>query len=211
MQKSWFISLAFVVLFLVPYNHNSAADVDFSHLALSEAPLPPNTAQESTPDETTEKVAQEVVQVEAPESRYPTRIRIPSIKLDTKVQLVGINELGEMDVPSGKTNNVGWYSYGTIPGDRGSAVLDAHVYAAFRKLKKVPAQSSIYIEDARGETLEFIVIASKSYPLHAVPADIIFTDASGVYVNLITCEGTFIPSQNTYTHRRIIYAKLAGT
>src|SRR4051812_49291612 len=56
----------------------------------------------------------------------PAYIYIPSINLFSSVQGVGINKVGNMDVPSGHTANVGWYKYGVLPGNTGTAVLDAH-------------------------------------------------------------------------------------
>src|ERR1700733_213403 len=42
----------------------------------------------------------------------PVRLVIPSIKLDSTVEGLGVNDKGEMAVPDGRTNLVGWYSGG---------------------------------------------------------------------------------------------------
>src|ERR1700741_1307239 len=75
----------------------------------------------------------------------PTAINIPSIKLNSKIEKVGKDDKGRMAVPSGKTDNIGWYERGTIPGETGSAVLAAHVYAAFKNLKKVRTGDEIIV------------------------------------------------------------------
>lgn len=141
-------------------------------------------------------------------SAHPTQVLIPAIGVNSYVVDVGVNALGEMDVPDGSTLNVGWYKHGTVPGETGSAVLDAHVFAAFKKLKNVAIGNRIYIADAHGTMREFEVIASKVYPYTEVPMETIFTDATGSYLNLITCEGRYSIRDGTYSHRRVVYAEL---
>src|SRR5438552_377745 len=56
-----------------------------------------------------------IAPVVSPDHKNPVELIIPSINLDSPIQSLGLNKLGEMDVPDGRTNNVGWYEYGTIP------------------------------------------------------------------------------------------------
>lgn len=68
--------------------------------------------------------------IAAATSTFPTYLYIPSIHLTAPIEPVGIDATGAMAVPPGTSNAVGWYEYGTIPGQRGSAVIDAHVFAS---------------------------------------------------------------------------------
>jgi LPXTG-site transpeptidase (sortase) family protein len=138
----------------------------------------------------------------------PTTLSIPSIKLTTKIIPVGVDSQGDMAVPSGSTNNVGWYDAGTLPGEYGSAVLDAHVFAAFKNLRYAKIGDDIYVTDANGTQRHFTVTDSRVYKLSDVPADLLFNKTGGQYLNLITCAGTYIPSIDTYDHRLIVYAQL---
>jgi sortase A len=138
----------------------------------------------------------------------PTRIIVPSIGLDAPIQDVGLNARGEMDVPAGTTNNVGWYQFGTVPGQIGSAVLDAHVFAAFSKLKYLKTGSMITIETSDGKTLEFKVTDSEVYKLTDVPLQLLFSRNDTRRLNLITCAGNLVPDRSTYDHRLIVYTKL---
>lgn len=140
----------------------------------------------------------------------PTRLQIPRIKLDAPVQNVGINDKGEMDVPSGKSNNVGWYAYGTKPGEVGSAVMDAHVFAAFSKLKNVKVGDHLYVSTEAGEQLDFVVSETRVYKLEEVPREKLFAQNDTERLNLITCAGKYISSRRTYSHRLIVYATLAN-
>jgi len=114
-----------------------------------------------------------------------------------------------MDVPSGKTGNVGWYKGGTVPGQEGSAVLDAHVFAAFSALHSLSVGDSIYVTQADGSKLHFVVSDMQYYKLADVPAQTLFNRSGGAYLNLITCAGTYIPAAGTYDHRLVVYTTLA--
>ncbi|MGH7141449.1 MAG: class F sortase [Minisyncoccia bacterium] len=140
----------------------------------------------------------------------PMRLSIPSINLNDQVVPVGVNALGQMDVPPGNTKEVGWYAGGTAPGDIGSAVLDAHVFAAFANLSKLKAGDDLYIETTAGATQHFKVTATHTYPLADVSADALFNGTGARELNLITCAGTYLPAQGTYDHRLIVYATLAN-
>ncbi len=139
---------------------------------------------------------------------YPVEVIIPSINLDTKVIDLGVNSKGEMDVPDGKTNNVGWYRDGTIPGNVGSAVLDAHVFAAFKNLRHVKVGDDVYVRTKSGKYLHFRIESSLVYPTAKVPVQTLFNRSDKPRLNLITCAGKFIKSMGTYDHRLVDYAVL---
>ncbi len=122
---------------------------------------------------------------------------------------MGLTKDGNLDVPSGKTNNVGWYAKGTLPGEMGSAVLDAHVYAAFSNLHKVVRGDTIYVAMQDGTTQEFKVVGTKVYELSELSGDELFNRKGGRYLHLITCAGTLTQDKSTYTHRLVVYAELA--
>lgn len=115
-----------------------------------------------------------------------------------------------MDVPSGSTSQVGWYAPGTTPGQLGSAVFAAHVYAAFKKLGKASLGDDILVTGEDGVVRRFVVIEKKTYPLASVPAQALFNRADGKRINLITCAGVWSTKLQTYTHRTVVYAVLAA-
>ena len=139
---------------------------------------------------------------------YPVELIIPSIKLDYRVLQVGVNEKGEMDVPNGNTKDVGWYEGGTIPGNMGSAVIDAHVFAAFKNLRYVKVGDDIYVVTRSGKKLHFRAEESLVYKTPQVPAEVLFNRSDARRLNLITCAGKYIPRLETYDHRLIVYAVL---
>jgi sortase A len=180
----------------------------FEHAAIAPTPGTPNTAG-VTPAEPQALIDEAFFEERHPDpTDYPARLIMPSIMLDTSVIEVGVTANGEMDVPDGSTKNVGWYRYGTIPGDSGSAVMDAHVYAAFKKLRNVKIDDDIYVVNMKGEKLHFRVTDSRVYEYDKLPLEHIFANPDGRHLNFITCARKFIPSLNTYSHRLVVYTEL---
>jgi sortase (surface protein transpeptidase) len=142
---------------------------------------------------------------------YPMYMAVPSVGLYAPIQNVGINAKGEMDVPSGKTNNIGWYKYGASPGEQGSAVLDAHVFAAFSKLQYVGPNADVYISMASGKILHFVVSSSTVYPLKGLSSNILFANDGIERMNLVTCAGNLTADRSTYDHRLVVYTTLVET
>ena len=138
----------------------------------------------------------------------PVRISIPSIKLNSAIVPMGLLNNGELDVPSGKTNLVGWYAAGTTPGEVGSAVLDAHVYAALKNLHNVKVGQDIYMAMDNGAVLHFKITEKKTLPLSQISADEFYNRANGKELHLITCAGTYSSKTGTYSHRLLVYATL---
>lgn len=142
------------------------------------------------------------------------RLLIPSIKVDAAIENVGLTSSGDMETPL-RLANVGWYKYGTKPGDMGSAVISGHVDnsfalpAVFYHLKEIKKDDAVYVTDANGKQLHFIVTDTRSYSLAEAPGDAIFNDASERYLKLITCEGTWTNGKYAYDHRIVVTAVLA--
>lgn len=140
-----------------------------------------------------------------PPNEKPVRVIIPSINLDTSIIGMGINSKGELDVPSGDTNNVGWFSGGPRPGQVGSAVLDAHVFAAFENLKYAKIGDEVIIETDGGTRLRFIIEESTVYKLSDITSHMLFGRNDARRLNLITCAGN--PVGDTYSHRLVVYTR----
>jgi len=194
-------------------------------IAVENPPLPPDTSRDTTADvepaqessapvspvgesmHAIEAAAQAVVQAADP-TDYPTEIVIPSIRLDTRIIKVGVNAKGEMDVPDGNTNDVGWYKDGTVPGMTGSAVLDAHVFAAFKGLSALKPGSDVFVVTQNNNQLHFKVQEMRYYRLADVPLNTLFNRDDAKRLNLITCAGKLTKDRSTYDHRLIVYATL---
>ncbi len=145
----------------------------------------------------------------------PAHLIIPSIGLDAPVENVNIQANGDLGTPEkNQWEGVGWYSNGPRPGEAGSAVIDGHLDrpggypAVFWYLRNVQVGEMIMVVDANGKTLHFRVTRTAAYPPLEAPLQEIFGDTGGTYLNLITCAGTWIPSQHQTTLRLVVYTTL---
>jgi LPXTG-site transpeptidase (sortase) family protein len=170
-------------------------------------PLPPNTGENIAAATSSPPVPEPIVPA-APD--YPERLAIPAIALSDQIVQVGVTQGGDMAVPAGTTKDVGWYEYGTVPGDTGNAVIDAHVFAAFSKLAKLKTGNDIFVQTTAGKTLHFVVTDVETYPLASVPVDALFGRTDGSHLNLITCAGNLTSDRSTYDHRLIVYTTLVN-
>lgn len=145
-----------------------------------------------------------------PSNRTPAQLIIPSIGLRDAIVPVGLTPGGAMAVPSGKTSNVGWYRGGPVPGEIGTAVLDAHIFAAFSKLHDVQVGDDIYVVTGGGQRLHFVVATARTYALNGLDPNVLFGSDGTARLNLITCAGKLTPDRSTYDRRLIVSAKLVG-
>lgn len=146
---------------------------------------------------------------------YPQKLRIPLIKVNAKIQYVGITKKGKMATPN-NFSDVGWFQYGIIPGEKGSAVIAGHVDnglafpAVFSKLEKLSVGDDIYIDQISGNTLHFKVINIKNYDAEAKTEEI-FNQNDGNFLKLITCTGLWSEQLRTHNQRLVVTAEEVST
>lgn len=159
--------------------------------------------------ETAEKDSAETIATLATSSP-PDRLRIPALAIDAAVQHVGVKENGNMATPSG-FKDVGWYKYGTVPGQQGSAVITGHVdnglglAGVFRDLEKIKTGEEVYVKTKDGGEARFVVTDIQTYAYTAVPLDLLFNRHDKARLNLITCTGNWIKKEKTYDARLVVY------
>src|SRR3989344_5921899 len=150
--------------------------VPFDEIPLSEALLEKVVAEKY---ETT---------VKTETSSYPINLVIPKLEINAKVVQVGITKKGNMATPNNFTD-VGWYKYGTIPGEKGSAVIAGHLDnglslpGVFYNLRDLKNGDDIYIMTKENERLHFIVTKSEIYDFNASSGNI-FTENNGKLLKL---------------------------
>ncbi len=142
----------------------------------------------------------------------PVRLVIPKIGVDAAVENVGLTSGRDMASPSGP-DTVGWYKFGPRPGNKGSAVIDGHSgyaddrEAAFDDLPKLKVGDKLYVKDARGKRLVFVVRKKKLYARNASAAEV-FGSTKSRRLNLITCTGSFDVDAGTHAKRLVVFAEL---
>jgi LPXTG-site transpeptidase (sortase) family protein len=140
----------------------------------------------------------------------PTRLKIPVININAGIEYVGLTSDGAMDVPK-NPNNVAWYSPGSHPGENGSAVIAGHLDdkngkpAVFYYLNKLKVGDKIYVQDDKDTTIIFVVRESRSYDPKADATDVFTSNDGKSHLNLITCEGSWNHSANSYSKRLVVF------
>ncbi len=143
------------------------------------------------------------------------RLLIPALGVDAPIEPVGILSNGALSVPrKNPWTGVGWYKDGPVPGQLGSAVIDGHldrprgVPAVFWNLHQLHIGDRVTIVSAQGEALHFHVLQLQVYQPDKAPLAKIYGDTSGRYLNLITCAGSWVPSQHQTAERLIVYTQM---
>lgn len=143
--------------------------------------------------------------------KYP-RLKVPSINVDANIIDVGLTSGGAMDVPK-FAKDVGLYTSGVYPGQKGSAVIAGHVSsrdgsdAAFQNLYKLRSGDKIYIEKDNGTAIKFVVQKSQVYGINDRPNEV-FNKKDGTYLNLITCNGQWDRLRQTYNKRLVVFTAI---
>ncbi|NVN96692.1 class F sortase [Candidatus Nomurabacteria bacterium] len=140
----------------------------------------------------------------------PVKLKIPSLKISSTIDPMGLTKDGAMDSPVGPSNT-GWYKLGTIPGSVGSAVIDGHsgfkggVAAVFDNLYKIKVGGRISVLDSNGTTTNFIVRKISRYDPNA-DATKVFTSTDGkAHLNLITCTGAWNSVLKSHNSRLVVF------
>lgn len=148
----------------------------------------------------------------APSEMTPKSIMIPALNLFTTVESVGQTDDGAMDTPS-DWENVAWYEPGYAPGENGRAALAAHLdwkgaTGPFWNLQSVPTGSLIAVVGTDNRILVYRTVSNTSYDRQANVSDQVFGPADASRLSLITCEGTFEETADTYDKRHVVDALL---
>ena len=147
-------------------------------------------------------------------SGLPLRLTIPKIKVDSKVESVGLTTEGAMDVPSGPID-VAWLNLGARPGDNGSAIISGHhgwkngQSAVFDNLDKLRIGDKIYTQDSNGKTTTFVVVRSKIYSPEAFAPEV-FQSANGIHLNLVSCTGEWDKSTKSSNKRLVVFTDIVN-
>jgi sortase (surface protein transpeptidase) len=147
--------------------------------------------------------------------KNPIRLVIPAIGINAFIERVGTQQNGDLATPTQNPwEDVGWYNLGPHPGERGSAVIDGHLDrpggypAVFWRLRDMHVDDDVLVMNIAGKTLHFRVTRIAFYTPQEAPIQDIFGNWGGIYLNLITCAGDWIPSEHQTTLRLVIYTTL---
>ena len=140
------------------------------------------------------------------------RLIIPRLGVNAAVEKVGLTSRRDMASPS-RADTVGWYKFGPRPGNEGSAVIDGHSgyaddrEAVFDDLPKLKVGDKLFVKDAKGKRLAFVVRRKVLYGRNADAGEV-FGSTKHRRLNLITCTGSFDVAAGTHAKRLVVFTEL---
>jgi sortase (surface protein transpeptidase) len=144
----------------------------------------------------------------------PIQLQIPKLQVDTHVIYEGLTRDGHMSLPQNVTD-AGWYKYGALPGNIGTAVIAGHVDGfhgrpgVFSNLNKLAPGDTAKVTESNGLTITFVVREMRNYPQAEQPAEV-FNSSSGSHLNLITCTGSWDSVEHRYSERLVVFMEKAS-
>jgi sortase (surface protein transpeptidase) len=144
----------------------------------------------------------------------PVRIRIPAIGVDSGLIGLGLQPDGTLQVPA-DGSVAGWYTGAPAPGQRGPAVIAAHVDwnrrpGVFFRLRDLEPGDEVAVDRQDRTTARFEVLEVEQYPKDAFPTERVYGDIDHAGLRLITCGGAFDRAARSYRDNVVVYAGLVG-
>lgn len=183
----------------------AAAGAPLEQVLAEPAPPPPAAA---APTVTTRDAAPTVV----PRRPEPVRLAVPALGVDAAVEPVGVRDDGQMAIPD-DVDRVGWYRFGPVPGDDGSAVLAGHVddrdqgLGELAPLRAAEAGAEVVVTDAAGTATRWRVVSREQIDKQALPLDRLFAREGPPRLVLVTCGGEFLPEYGGYESNVVVVAE----
>ncbi len=141
----------------------------------------------------------------------PVGFQLPDLDIaDAVVLPVGVDAAGDFEVP--EADEIGWYRFGSAPGEGGSTVLAAHIAydgvdGVFRWLASVEIGSEVEVVMDDGTTLTYRITDKVRYDKDELPVEELFDESGPDRLVLITCGGSFNPSLSSYESNDVVFAE----
>jgi Sortase domain len=143
----------------------------------------------------------------------PTRVRIPTIGVNTGLEALSLDRSGALNPPQAYAR-AGWYAAGVVPGDQGPAVIAGHVDslkgpAVFFRLHELRPGDLVEVQ-RDGDWLTFRVTGSSRYPKDQFPSEQVYAPTPGPELRLVTCGGSFDTAAGSYRDNVVVSAVLVS-
>ena len=143
---------------------------------------------------------------------HPTGLRIPSIRVDTSMELLGLAPDGTLQTPS-DPKEAGWFTGSSLPGEPGPVVIVGHIDsltgpAVFVYLRDLQDGAAITITLSDGSQVAYRVVSVVTYAKDDFPTESVYGSRPDSELRLITCGGAFVHGQ--YVDDVVVFAKQAA-
>ena len=147
-------------------------------------------------------------------SAVPVSIGIPRLHVSSRLEDLGVDDDGVMEVPA-EPANAGWYELGPSPGALGPAVVAGHVTwnqvpAVFFRLAELRPGDVVQVTRTDGVVAVFEVTRVERYPKSSFPTDLVFGAIDHAGLRLITCGGDYEQAAHRYSDNVVAFARLTG-
>jgi sortase family protein len=160
----------------------------------------------------------------------PTAITIPKIGARSDIIPLGLNVDGSLQVPPvDDPLQAGWWAGpkpgvagepGEVrPGERGSAVVAAHVDGVingrkgqpglFARLHELVPGDEVFVDQVDGGQLRFLVARVEQHDKDKFPTAAVYEASDASRLNLVTCTGSFDRAAGHYRSNLIVFTTLA--
>ena len=144
------------------------------------------------------------------EVALPVRLRIPALKVDAKIEKLGLQQDGAIAVPA-TTDIAGWYEYGPRPGQPGPAVILGHVDSQagpgiFIDLYRARPGTLVRVDRADGSSATYTITQVTKVPKVRFPTDLVYAPTLDPTLRLVTCGGSFDRARGSYRDNVIAFA-----
>ncbi len=140
----------------------------------------------------------------------PVAVSVPSAGISAPTIALGLKSNGKIEVPK-DFSEAGWREGGPEPGERGAAMITAHVDSrtgpgAFYKLDDVSRGDEIDVRRQDGTTVTFVTERTEQVSKTSFPTERVYADTRLPTLRLVTCGGSFDSGSGHYRDNLIVYA-----
>lgn len=147
-------------------------------------------------------------------SEIPVRLAIKTINVNAPIVALGLTNTGAMAAPNNNTD-IGWYNKSAKAGETAYAMLlDGHKgvagdWGVLRRLGDVARNDEITVTTEKGKVLTYQVRETETKAQNDVDMEraLMPYKNGSQSLTIITCEGTYSKTQDTYDKRIVVYAE----
>ncbi|TAL15281.1 class F sortase [Patescibacteria group bacterium] len=153
-----------------------------------------------------------IANYQPPSPDLPKTLYISKLKVTARVLQMGLNKDNTIQAPI-NIFDAGWYKGSVKPGQIGAVLIDGHSsadhQALFGKLDKLVVGDQIQLAKGDGTRLTYKVVHTEIVDKDKINMHALLLPYGKVVraLNIITCAGDWIPSQNTLSKRVLVYTE----
>jgi LPXTG-site transpeptidase (sortase) family protein len=160
-------------------------------------------------------VAPQVATQTSLSASQPVRLVISKIGVDAPSINLNLKADGTLETPNSPTE-VGWYRNSPTPGEKGPAIMTAHVDyinygpAVFWNLGKMTPGDTFEVNRMDGTTAKFKVDSIKQFTQDNFPTNEVYGDTNDAEIRLITCSGSWNSHTHHYSDNTVVFGSLVN-